>query len=81
VAPGLLAIPAPGHTPGHLILSFRGVAFVGDAVLIRNGRLRQLPGPLISDKKDALATADLIASLHPRLVCPGHGSPDRLAEA
>lgn len=81
VAPGLRAVPAPGHTPGHLMLTYRGVAFVGDAVLIRNGRLHQLPGLLISDREDARATAGLIASLRPRLVCPGHGAPDRMAAA
>ncbi len=79
IAPGLVAVPAPGHTPGHLMLTYRGVAFVGDAVLIRKGRLRQMPGLLISDKQDARETQRLIEALNPRLVCPGHGAPDRLA--
>ncbi|WP_431279075.1 MBL fold metallo-hydrolase [Leifsonia poae] len=78
IIPGLSALPAPGHTPGHLILTWHGVVFVGDAVMVRGGRLRQLPGFLISDKDAALATTALIESLHPRLVCPGHGKPDRL---
>ena len=81
VAPGLVAVPAPGHTPGHHILHRRGVVFVGDAVRTSKGRLVQMPGFLTSDKQDALATARLIESLRPRLVCPGHGAPDRFDAA
>ncbi|WP_223693448.1 MBL fold metallo-hydrolase [Leifsonia poae] len=79
IIPGLSVLPAPGHTPGHVIVSWRGVVFVGDAAMMRRGRLVQLPAPLISDRDAALATTDLIASLRPRLVCPGHGRPDRLS--
>lgn len=79
VAADLIAVPGPGHTPGHLILHRRGVVFAGDAVRVSKGRLVQMPGLLISDKEQALATARVIESLRPRLVCPGHGAPDRLA--
>jgi glyoxylase-like metal-dependent hydrolase (beta-lactamase superfamily II) len=57
------------------------VVFAGDAVRISKGRLVQMPAFLISDKDEALATARLIESLRPRLVCPGHGAPDRLTAA
>jgi glyoxylase-like metal-dependent hydrolase (beta-lactamase superfamily II) len=53
------------------------VVFAGDAVRTSKGRLVQMPGFLISDKEEALATTRLIESLRPRLVCPGHGAPDR----
>lgn len=78
IVPGVRAIAAPGHTPGHVIVEYRGVVFAGDAVLVSKGRLRQMPGLLTSDKAQARATQTLIASLHPRLVCPGHGAPGRL---
>ena len=79
IVPGLSALPAPGHTPGHLILTWHGVVFCGDAVRVQDGRLVQFPSFLISDKDAALATTELITSLRPRLICPGHGKPDRLA--
>jgi len=78
IVPGVRAIAAPGHTPGHVIVEYRGVVFAGDAVMVSKGRLRQMPSVLTSDKRQALETEHLIASLRPRLVCPGHGAPGRL---
>lgn len=75
---GLVAIPAPGHTSGHVIVAWRGVVFAGDAVRVSNGRLAQMPWFLISDEAQAKATTELIASLRPRLVCPGHGQAGRI---
>jgi glyoxylase-like metal-dependent hydrolase (beta-lactamase superfamily II) len=78
VAPGLVATPAPGHTPGHHLVSWRGAAFIGDAARVSHGRLVHFPGFLISDREQAEATLNAIADLRPRLVLPGHGRPDRL---
>ncbi|WP_431246257.1 MBL fold metallo-hydrolase [Leifsonia xyli] len=78
IVPGLVVIPAPGHTPGHHIVRWRGVAFIGDAGLVSKGRLVHLPGPLISDRAQADATLAAITALRPRLVLPGHGRPGRL---
>jgi hydroxyacylglutathione hydrolase len=79
IIPGLLAIPAPGHTPGHTIYTWRGVVFCGDAARLKDGRLMQFPSFLISDKVEAVESELLIASLRPRLVCPGHGKPGILS--
>ncbi|WP_158866864.1 MBL fold metallo-hydrolase [Leifsonia sp. AG29] len=78
IVPGVLVLSGPGHTPGHVIVEARGVVFAGDSVRVSKGRLVQMPGLLTSDKTQALATADLIASRSPRLVCPGHGAPGRI---
>lgn len=78
VAPGVVAVPAPGHTPGHHIVRWRGVALIGDAALVREGRLVPFPSALISEPERAEATVAAIAEARPRLVCPGHGAPDRL---
>lgn len=78
VAPAVVAVPAPGHTPGHHLVRWRGVAFIGDAARVSRGRLVHFPGFLISDRSAADATLAAIAASAPRLVCPGHGSPDRL---
>ena len=78
IAPAVVAVPAPGHTPGHHLVRWRGVAFVGDAVRVSKGRLVHFPGFLISDRDAADATLTAIAASAPRLVCPGHGAPARL---
>ncbi|MGN7798853.1 MBL fold metallo-hydrolase [Leifsonia sp. 22587] len=78
VAPGVVAIPAPGHTPGHVIVAWRGIVFAGDSVRVSKGRLVQMPGVLTSDRAQAEETERLIAARSPRLVCPGHGKPGRI---
>ncbi|QNE36033.1 MBL fold metallo-hydrolase [Leifsonia shinshuensis] len=79
VAPGIFAVPAPGHTPGHHLVRWRGVAFTGDAARVSDGRLVHFPAFLISDRAAADTTLAAIAASAPRLVCPGHGAPARLA--
>lgn len=78
VVPGVVAVPAPGHTPGHHLVRWRGAAFIGDAARLSHGRLVHFPGFLISDRAQADATLTAIAASHPRLVLPGHGAPGRL---
>jgi glyoxylase-like metal-dependent hydrolase (beta-lactamase superfamily II) len=79
IIPAVVAVPAPGHTPGHHLVRWRGVAFIGDAGRVSKGRLVHFPGFLISDRGAADATLAAITASAPRLVCPGHGSPERLA--
>lgn len=78
VAPGVMAVPAPGHTPGHHLVRWRGVAFIGDAARLSRGRLVHFPGFLISDRAQAEATLAAITASRPPLVLPGHGAPGRL---
>jgi glyoxylase-like metal-dependent hydrolase (beta-lactamase superfamily II) len=81
VARGVVAVPGPGHTPGHHLVRWRGVAFIGDAGRLSRGRLVHLPGLLISDRAAADATLAAITASRPRLVLPGHGAPGRLVGA
>ena len=81
-------LKTPGHTPGHISLyrAGDGVAITGDALntidvnsprsLIRGER--RLAGPpwyTSWDWQRAMASARAVATLAPRLVCPGHGAP------
>lgn len=80
----------PGHTPGHLafVHPAAGVAFVGDMVMARDGRLRPSPWFLSADaargRRSIRAFADRIPPVE--VVAPGHGDPvteeggERLAE-
>lgn len=78
VVPGVVAVPALGHTPGHHLVRWRGVAFIGDAGRLSRGRLVHFPGFLISDRAAADATLAATTASRPRLVLPGHGAPGRL---
>ncbi|WP_308468229.1 MBL fold metallo-hydrolase [Rathayibacter soli] len=78
IAPGVTAVPAPGHTPGHHVVRWSGVAFIGDAARISRGRLVRLPNFLTSTRPQAEMTIQAITASHPRLVCPGHGRPGPL---
>lgn len=78
VVPGVVAVPAAGHTPGHHAVVWRGVALIGDAARVSRGRLVHFPGFLISDREAADATLEALAARRPRLVCPGHGAPGLL---
>lgn len=73
-------LPTPGHTPGSI--SFyqpdQGILLCGDALFNQHPMTRvkglRLPLPLVSfDDKASLASAQKIANLEPRILCPGHG--------
>ena len=75
--PGILAIPAPGHTLGSTcyLLADRELMFVGDIALNSGDRLsRPLP---ISNEDTAMQEASLaaIARRAPAHGAPGHGDP------
>lgn len=68
-----------GHTPGDIIvwLPSQRVAFAGDLVFVD-----RLPGVLpVSKVKEWLASFDVLASLQPEWIVPGHGAPTSLAKA
>ena len=71
------AFPMPGHTPGSYAFLYDGVLFVGDAILLKQGRLDRGPSFLDGDKEGAKRA---IASLKQQLgdtevetICTGHG--------
>jgi glyoxylase-like metal-dependent hydrolase (beta-lactamase superfamily II) len=77
------ALSAPGHDP-HALLFWceqEGILISGDA-LWQNGFGVVFPELAGEPGFDAVrATLDLIATLHPRLVIPGHGTPFADVEA
>ncbi|MDQ2673807.1 MAG: nitroreductase/quinone reductase family protein [Chloroflexota bacterium] len=97
--PGLpewIAIPTPGHTPGHISLfrSSDAVLLTGDAVVtvdldsplgILTGRQGLFGPPRVStwSRDMAQRSIGVLAALEPRVVAPGHGPirADRAAEA
>lgn len=73
VAGGLLVVPTPGHTPGHLafLLPARGVLLAGDA-LFNVGRLAQ-PRVMYRSLADQRATLACMAELDYDVLAVGHG--------
>src|SRR5690606_2965836 len=77
VAPGILAVPTPGHTPGSYCYldEQRGVAFVGDLVIShRDALTRPMP---VANADDSLYLASLhsFAQRARQVGCAGHGHP------
>jgi glyoxylase-like metal-dependent hydrolase (beta-lactamase superfamily II) len=86
--PGWQAVPAPGHTPGHVAF-FRPtdrVLITGDAVLTVNvnslrdllaGRHAPAAPPYVSTWKwpDAKRSVAVLAGLNPSVLACGHGRP------
>ena len=73
----LRAIHAPGHTPGHSILAYGRVLFIGDLVYIKAGTPRLLPKLGTADAATARASIGLLKSLEFDWLCPAHGEPTR----
>lgn len=82
-------VATPGHTPGHISL-FRSsdmTLLVGDAfcttkpesffaaALAQNPELHGPPAYFTADPEQAARSIRLLASLHPRVIAPGHGRP------
>ena len=65
----------PGHTKGSisLFLNQPGIAFVGDLLRSRRGRLVE---PLLMENiPQTQASVKRILDLGPEIICPGHGKP------
>jgi glyoxylase-like metal-dependent hydrolase (beta-lactamase superfamily II) len=79
---GLLGVPTPGHTDGHVVLHLpeRDVVLTGDALVTldpytgrRGPRLVARAGT--HDRPAALASLDAVATTGAAVVLPGHGDP------
>lgn len=78
ILPGLVALPAPGHTPGHFAFTYAGVGFIGDAAKVdAQGAL--LPGPRLTMSDVTLGdhTRFELSALDVDWFCAGHSKPAR----
>lgn len=81
IAPGLTAVPTPGHTPGHFAFVTDEIAFIGDAANTDStGWLAPFPVALMSDLSAGLRSRDRLAGLDVAWFAPGH-TPPRLRAA
>lgn len=82
------AIDTPGHTPGHVSFFRRrdGVLLAGDAfatvnmdnllnLLTKKPQIYRPPVPATTDWQKARASVQSLATLRPRVIGAGHGSP------
>ena len=76
---GFVAYHTPGHTPGHtaFVDERLGVAFVGDMLQERGGRLEPSPWPITGDTdRNRQSIRDFAARCPPvDVVAMGHGDP------
>jgi glyoxylase-like metal-dependent hydrolase (beta-lactamase superfamily II) len=71
----LEVIPAPGHTPGHVIAALNDVIFAGDLIKIRNGAPEPMPRSMNWDNAKARDSIALLKNREFRWICPSHGHP------
>lgn len=74
---GLEVIPAPGHTPGHVVLRKDDVLLAGDLVMTRKGKLQPAPGFLTWNKDVLRQSLREVGKFEFDWVCPAHGLPVR----
>lgn len=77
VAPGVCAVPTPGHTPGSLcfVVPSRGLAFAGDLVISHGGTLTRPLRSANADDAVYLQSMRTFAAAAPAAGFPGHGQP------
>ncbi|MEA4804592.1 MBL fold metallo-hydrolase [Acetobacterium wieringae] len=68
-------IPAPGHTPGHSIVSYRNVIFVGDLFKTSGSEIAKLPRVMNRDQQQAQKAVAVLKDLKYDWLCPSHGNP------
>ncbi len=68
-------LPAPGHTPGHVIFLYRRVLFIGDLLAIKHGTLRLFPSYLTWNSQAVFRSLALLKTLQFDWLCPAHGQP------
>ena len=77
VLPGVIALPAPGHTPGSYCFVSKAARaiFVGDLVISHGQRLSRPLAQSHADAEQYEQTLHSFASLEMAVGCPGHGQP------
>ena len=75
LAGGATVLGVPGHTPGSIALHLpeHGVLITGDTVAEYQGQV--ILGPFSTDRAQAWADLQRLATLDVAVACPGHGDP------
>ena len=68
-------IPAPGHTPGHSIILYKNVLFIGDLFKVMNGKFQLVPQFMNWDHEKAKNSISIVKNLKYDWICPSHGMP------
>lgn len=68
-------IPAPGHTPGHSMILYRNILFIGDLFRVENGKFQLLPQFMNWHHEEAKNSIALIKNMEYDWICPSHGMP------
>jgi glyoxylase-like metal-dependent hydrolase (beta-lactamase superfamily II) len=74
---GIVAIHAPGHTPGHTIFLYDRVLFAGDLLRHLKGRFSMLPSYMNWYLRATRESVGLLKTLDFEWLCPAHGAPVR----
>jgi hydroxyacylglutathione hydrolase len=73
---GLVAVPTPGHTPGHVALEWRGWLLAGDA-FVSGERFRESLSVFMIDRETARRSIEALAARDLKGASSSHGRPVR----
>ncbi len=65
-------LSTPGHTPGHICITFGSTAIVGDLL---QGGIQEAPSIFIWNMELARESIQKLARANPATILPGHGEP------
>jgi hydroxyacylglutathione hydrolase len=71
---GLIPIPTPGHTPGHIVYERDGWLLAGDA-FVSGSRFRESPRIFTLDRATARRSIERLLARQPRAASSSHGRP------
>lgn len=72
---GIRVIHAPGHTPGHSMLQYKNILFIGDLFKVIDGKPKLLPFFMNWDLNEVRKSISIINGLEYDWICPSHGEP------
>jgi glyoxylase-like metal-dependent hydrolase (beta-lactamase superfamily II) len=77
---GVTSVPAPGHTPGHVVYEWDGWLVAGDA-FVTGPRFRESFAIFTLDRAQSRRTIEKLAARRPRAATSSHGAPANDATA
>ncbi len=76
----ILAIHAPGHTPGHTIFQYKNVVFTGDLFRVNQGVIKITPSYMNWDHEEIKKSIMILKTLDFEWICPSHSNPVKRKE-
>lgn len=75
VGKNIRIIATPGHTPGHIMIQYKNILFIGDLFKVIDGTPTLLPNFMNWNTERVKESISIIKGLEFDWICPSHGEP------